>query len=82
MGTLFGEDQGRYLIACNFDQAEALMAAAARDGVPIQTVGRFGGDAVHLGAASAPLEDLSRIFRSSFGNLFAEAATEPGQAGA
>ena len=25
--TLFGEDQARYLIACNFDQAEALMAA-------------------------------------------------------
>ncbi|NDI04303.1 MAG: phosphoribosylformylglycinamidine synthase subunit PurL, partial [Rhodobacteraceae bacterium] len=26
--TLFGEDQARYLIACNFDQAETLMAAA------------------------------------------------------
>ena len=25
---LFGEDQARYLIACNFDQAEALMTAA------------------------------------------------------
>jgi phosphoribosylformylglycinamidine (FGAM) synthase-like enzyme len=28
----FGEDQGRYLIACNFDKAEALMVAAGQAG--------------------------------------------------
>ena len=64
--TLFGEDQGRYLVACNFDQAEALMIAASTAGVPIMTVGRFGGDSVSFGNSSAPLTDLSAIFRNSF----------------
>jgi len=64
--TLFGEDQARYLIACNFDQAEALMIAASEAGVPITTVGRFGGDAVAFGGSSAPLAELSETFRSSF----------------
>ena len=47
--TLFGEDQGRYLIACNFDQAEALMIAAGQAGVALASVGRFTGDAVRMG---------------------------------
>ncbi len=46
--TLFGEDQARYLIACNFDQAEALMIAAGQAGVPLATVGKVGGDHDHL----------------------------------
>jgi len=65
-GTLFGEDQARYLIACNFDQAEALMVAAARADVPIEAVGKFGGDTVSFGTTSAPLGDLSALYRSSF----------------
>ena len=67
---LFGEDQGRYLIACNFDAAEALMAAAGKAGVPIQTVGRFAGSDVSYGGSSAPLSELSEIYRSSFGAQF------------
>ena len=70
MGQLFGEDQGRYLIACSFDAAEALMAAAGQAGVPIQTVGRFTGSDVSFGGTSAPLAELSDIYRSSFGNHF------------
>ena len=46
--TLFGEDQARYLVACNFDQAEALMVAAGQAGVPIHSVGKFGGDQVQF----------------------------------
>ncbi len=64
--TLFGEDQGRYLIACDFDQAEALMVAAGAAGVPIETVGQFGGDQVKFGASSAPIGELSTLFRSAF----------------
>ncbi|NSX55130.1 phosphoribosylformylglycinamidine synthase subunit PurL [Parasulfitobacter algicola] len=64
--TLFGEDQARYLIACNFDQAEALMIAAGQAGVTIQTVGRFTGDTVWFGKSDAPLSELQTIFRSSF----------------
>ena len=67
---LFGEDQARYLVACGFDAAEALMVAAARAGVPMQTVGRFGGDSVRMGASSAPLADLSALYRASFAATF------------
>ncbi|WP_171121344.1 MULTISPECIES: phosphoribosylformylglycinamidine synthase subunit PurL [unclassified Ruegeria] len=63
---LFGEDQARYLVACNFDQAEALMIAAAQAGVPVASVGRFTKDAVRIGSSEAPLEELTGTFRSSF----------------
>ncbi|WP_163851154.1 phosphoribosylformylglycinamidine synthase subunit PurL [Pseudooceanicola aestuarii] len=68
--TLYGEDQARYLIACNFDQAEALMVAAGRAGVPLLTVGSFGGSDVTLGGVSAPLEELSALYRGAFGETF------------
>jgi phosphoribosylformylglycinamidine synthase II len=64
--TLFGEDQARYLIACSFDAAEALMVAAGHAGVRVTSVGRFGGDVVKFGSVSAPLADLSAIYRTSF----------------
>ena len=69
--TLFGEDQARYLIACNFDKAEALMTAAGQAGVPIQTVGKFHGYHVTMGASSAPLADLAATFRTTFAATFA-----------
>jgi phosphoribosylformylglycinamidine synthase len=68
--TLFGEDQGRYLIACNFDQAEALMSAAGQAGVHIESVGKFGGDTVKLGSVEAPLAELSDLYRGAFGASF------------
>ena len=64
--TVFGEDQARYLIACNFDQAEALMLAAGQAGVTVTTVGKFGGDLVRIGGSEAPLAELTEVFRSSF----------------
>jgi phosphoribosylformylglycinamidine synthase len=64
--TLFGEDQARYLIACNFDQAEGLMLAAAQAGVPLHSVGKFTGETVWMGNCSAPLSELSEVYRSSF----------------
>ncbi|WP_103764284.1 phosphoribosylformylglycinamidine synthase subunit PurL [Roseovarius confluentis] len=69
--TLFGEDQARYLVACNFDQAEALMIAAGQAGVPIQSVGRFTGSDVQMGRSSAPLDELAAIYRGTFGDTFA-----------
>ena len=67
---LFGEDQGRYLAACGFDQADWLMGRAGREGVPIKVVGEFGGDTVRLGSRSAPLEELSSVFKTRFGEEF------------
>lgn len=69
--TLFGEDQARYLVACNFDQAEALMARAGSAGVPIHSVGKFTGETVRFGKSEAPLGDLAAIFRSSFADAVA-----------
>ncbi|GAA6175083.1 phosphoribosylformylglycinamidine synthase subunit PurL [Sulfitobacter pacificus] len=69
--TLFGEDQARYLIACNFDQAEALMIAATAAGLPLVTVGKFGGTDVTMGSTSAPLAELSSIYRGTFEATFA-----------
>ncbi|MCV6584650.1 MAG: phosphoribosylformylglycinamidine synthase subunit PurL [Marinibacterium sp.] len=66
--TLFGEDQGRYLVACGFDRAEALMGAAAQAGVTLTSVGRFTGDSVWAGNSGATLAELSEIYTSSFEN--------------
>ncbi len=65
-GVLFGEDQGRYLIACNFDQAEALMIEAGRARVHVEAVGKFTGDSVKYGSSETPLADLATVFRTSF----------------
>ena len=66
LGQLFGEDQARYLVACDAAGAAALQAAAAAAGVPLAVVGRFGGDAVRLGGAAAPMAELSAIYRAAF----------------
>ncbi len=69
--TLFGEDQARYLIACTYDQAEALMTAAGQAGVPISAVGKFQGTDVWMGDSTAPLADLAATFRATFADTFA-----------
>jgi len=71
--TLFGEDQARYLVACGFDQAEALMIAAGHAGVALHSVGRFGGDSMRMGASQAPLAELSALYRSAFARAIGEA---------
>ncbi|MBI1492386.1 phosphoribosylformylglycinamidine synthase subunit PurL [Halocynthiibacter styelae] len=68
---LYGEDQGRYLVACNFDQAEALFIAAGQAGVPVASVGSFGGDSVTMGGNSADLAELSAIYRTGFADAVA-----------
>nr|WP_286173886.1 phosphoribosylformylglycinamidine synthase subunit PurL [Rhodobacter sp. NTK016B] len=63
---LFGEDQARYLVACSFDRAEALMVAASAAGVTLTSVGKFGGDTFSVGGSSAPLAELSALYRGAF----------------
>ena len=67
---LFGEDQARYLIACNFDQAEALMIEAGKEQITLETVGKFVGSDVKFGASSAPLKDLSDLSEGRFSEIF------------
>ena len=69
--ALFGEDQGRYLLACSFDCAEALMVAAGQADVSLAMVGQFGGEAVKFGPAEATLASLSTLYRSAFETAFA-----------
>lgn len=71
MATLFGEDQARYVIACNFDQAEALMVAASSAGVSIETVGKFGGSDISFGSKSAAMSDMTALYRNTFADTFA-----------
>jgi phosphoribosylformylglycinamidine synthase len=71
MATLYGEDQGRYLIATSFDKVEALKMAAGQAGVTLTTVGRAGGDAVRMGGAQAPLAALTAQWRGAFAQHFA-----------
>ncbi|WP_299636131.1 phosphoribosylformylglycinamidine synthase subunit PurL [uncultured Ruegeria sp.] len=68
---LFGEDQARYLVACNFDQAEALMIAAGQAGVPLNAVGRFTGETVKIGSSEASLDELAAVYRNSFAEAVA-----------
>ncbi len=51
----FGEDQGRYLVACRPENTETLLALATAVATPI---GSFGGLDFRLGSATIPLGDL------------------------
>jgi phosphoribosylformylglycinamidine synthase len=56
---LFGEDQGRYLVAVEPGRVGTLVTAAAVAGVPAREVGRTGGDALHIpGEAPISLPEL------------------------
>ncbi|MCF7700040.1 phosphoribosylformylglycinamidine synthase subunit PurL [Loktanella sp. M215] len=68
---LFAEDQARYLIAATFDQAEALLSAADKAGLPLTRVGQAGGDQITFGAYSAPIAPLSALYRSAFADAVA-----------
>ena len=68
IAQLFGEDQARYLIACAPEAVAALKAAAKQSGAAIEKVGVFGGDCVSFGKDSAPLSELSKLYRSAFEN--------------
>ena len=67
LGALFGEDQGRYLLAAA--DADAVLALAAERGVPAAVVGRFGGTDVSLGGASVALADLVRAYRDGLSEI-------------
>ena len=67
---LFGEDQARYLIACEFDQAESLFVEAGKQNIPIQTVGSFKGDTIIFGNSKSDMASLSSFFIDTFKHLF------------
>ncbi|MBO9454963.1 phosphoribosylformylglycinamidine synthase subunit PurL [Paracoccus sp. R12_1] len=66
IGQLFGEDQARYLVACDAEGADAIEKAAGLAGIPVAQVGRFGGTIVELGDDAEDLAELSRLYRTAF----------------
>ena len=70
MAYLFGEDQARYLIACNSDQAQALMTAANQASVTLSSIGRFEGDQLRFGSEQATLSELSELYDTSLATMF------------
>ncbi len=64
--ALFGEDQARYLLAVAPGDLAGLQAAAQAAGVPLSRVGQFGGAVVSMGGDSAPMAELSRLYRTAF----------------
>jgi phosphoribosylformylglycinamidine synthase II len=66
IAQLFGEDQARYLVACDAAGADALLKAAEQADVPAAQVGVFGGMAVQMGDDAGDLADLSQLYRTAF----------------
>lgn len=65
----FGEDQGRYLVACAQGDAAALSALAGAHAVPLRSVGRATGISVRLGGASVPLAELAELHAGALPKL-------------
>jgi phosphoribosylformylglycinamidine synthase subunit PurL len=79
LGWLFGEDQGRYLLAVAPEGVEPLLQHARGAGVLARAVGGTGGVALTLGGGDAIcLGDLAAIHDGSLPALMAAARAEPG----
>ncbi|MGQ7791862.1 phosphoribosylformylglycinamidine synthase subunit PurL [Faunimonas sp. B44] len=55
---LFGEDQGRYVVAASPDAGQALVAEAEAAGVRAARIGAVAGDAIRIGEDTVPLDRL------------------------
>lgn len=58
----YGEDQARYLLACEESDLVYLERLAKENAVPLLKIGDFGGEAVVLGAANIPLTTLRAAY--------------------
>jgi phosphoribosylformylglycinamidine synthase subunit PurL len=76
-GFLFGEDQGRYVVAASAGDAPTILADAAAAMTPIRRIGATGGDALRLpGELSIPIAELRRASESWFPAFMAGAQRE------
>jgi phosphoribosylformylglycinamidine synthase II len=72
---LFGESQSRVVVTCRKADADALLALAARSGVPAAAVGRVGGDVLAVGnkgreILNVPVERAFRVWKDSLPAFF------------
>lgn len=64
-GVLFGEDQGRYLLTVAQKDVQTIIARAQAKKVPIQEIGKTGGDALQWpGSAPILLKELEFAFEA------------------
>ncbi len=61
-GWFYGEDQARYLVACDSVSADALLAHFTALDVPAAKVGAVGGNALTLGEEVIPLTSIREVF--------------------
>lgn len=74
---LFGEDQGRYVIACPATEAAAVIALSQRAGVAACVIGRTGGSELTLeGLGAISLAGLRDVHEGWMPGLMAAPATE------
>ena len=69
----FGEDQGRYLVACREEDASALVDMAIAAHMSVRRVGVTGGNTVRLGASEVALADLQAAHEGGFAAMMGEA---------
>ena len=71
---LFSESQSRALVSLEPGKLEALKEIAARLGVPLEVIGRTGGDNLEVeGALSIPLEKMTDVYVNSLEKMIAGA---------
>ena len=68
-GWFFGEDQGRYLVACPAEKVDHLLALAVEARVPARVTGQAGGDRVALGASAVALAELAEAHGQGLARL-------------
>ncbi|MEM8843237.1 MAG: phosphoribosylformylglycinamidine synthase subunit PurL, partial [Pseudomonadota bacterium] len=68
----FGEDQGRYLVACDDAHLPRLTEAAIATQMPLRRVGSVGGSKVTLGESAVSLTDLEAAFEGGFARMMGE----------
>ena len=68
-GWFFGEDQARYLVACEANQADALLALLADLDVPAADIGTVGGDTLKLGSTAIQLSNIREVFDAGLVNV-------------
>ncbi len=70
---LFGEDQARYIVTVRSAEADAIMAAAARESVPVLRLGMTGGSAISVANKQTPLSRLRDAYEGWLPKLMSAA---------
>lgn len=65
----FAEDQGRYLVACQMEKVDLLLARAIEAKVPARVTGRAGGDRVRFGTSELALAELEEVHGNALARL-------------